>query len=95
MLLSNETSIISILTQPLIPNLRLLHHLDKVQWRRHYLYASGRTARFKNCARAGSRTWRGAKPDILNVMGCYWDADRLNLLRLGIEPEPHRMSTPL
>jgi uncharacterized protein len=36
----------------------------------------------------------GEKADILNVMGCCWDADRLDLLRLGIEPEPHRMSTP-
>lgn len=34
------------------------------------------------------------KSDLLNTIGCCWDADRLDLLRLGIEPDHARMSTP-
>ena len=36
----------------------------------------------------------GSKDDILNTIGCCWDADRLDLLRLDMEPDPNRMSTP-
>ncbi len=32
--------------------------------------------------------------EIIKAIGCCWDADRLDLLRLGIEPDPNRMSTP-
>ncbi len=31
---------------------------------------------------------------LLNTIACCWDSDRLDLLRLGIEPDPYRMSTP-
>ena len=33
------------------------------------------------------------KSELLNTIGCCWDADRLDLLRLGIEPDGARMST--
>ena len=36
----------------------------------------------------------GKKGTILDTMACCWDADRLDLLRIGIEPDPYRMSTP-
>lgn len=34
------------------------------------------------------------KDDLLLTVGACWDADRLDLLRLGREPDPNRMSTP-
>lgn len=37
-------------------------------------------------------TW--SRDDILNTLGCCWDADRLDLLRLGIAPQESKMSTP-
>lgn len=36
----------------------------------------------------------GERSQILDTMACCWDADRLDLLRLEIEPDPYRMSTP-
>ena len=35
-----------------------------------------------------------SRESVLNVIGCCWDADRLNLLRLGIIPDESKMSTP-
>ena len=37
-------------------------------------------------------TW--TRETILNTLGCCWDADRLDLLRLGIVPHEAKMSTP-
>lgn len=36
----------------------------------------------------------GDRGKILDTVACCWDADRLDLLRLGFEPDPARMSTP-
>lgn len=37
-------------------------------------------------------TW--SRESTLNTIGCCWDADRLDLLRLGIVPDESMMSTP-
>ena len=34
-----------------------------------------------------------SRESVLNVIGCCWDADRLDLLRLGIVPNESKMST--
>ena len=40
---------------------------------------------------AGSSNW--SRESVLNMIGCCWDADRLDLLRLGIMPNESKMST--
>ncbi len=35
-----------------------------------------------------------SREQLLNIIGCCWDADRLDLLRLGMMPLDHKMSTP-
>lgn len=35
-----------------------------------------------------------SRDEILNILGCCWDADRLDLLRLGIIPKASHMSIP-
>lgn len=35
-----------------------------------------------------------SRESLLNTLGCCWDADRLDLLRLGIIPRETKMSTP-
>lgn len=34
------------------------------------------------------------KEDVIRIIGCCWDADRLDLIRLGIPPREKYMSTP-
>lgn len=41
---------------------------------------------------ANDSSW--SRSAILNTIGCCWDADRLDLLRLGIVPRESKMSTP-
>lgn len=36
----------------------------------------------------------GERESVRLVIGCCWDADRLDLLRLGMYPRPEKMSTP-
>jgi uncharacterized protein len=56
------------------------HHSDGITAEEAYLNQS-----FRHIA------WR--EDDIINTVGCCWDADRLDLLRLGIEPNGKYMST--
>lgn len=34
-----------------------------------------------------------SREDVINIVGCCWDADRLDLPRVGIKPHPRYMTT--